>query len=56
MRIKRFENSVFGSNSYVIDDGLNAVIFDIGDTPPIIEYLQTVTMPELLHLVAMQRH
>lgn len=41
MRIKRFENSVFGSNSYVIDDGLNAVIFDIGDTPPIIEYLQT---------------
>ncbi|MDE6631843.1 MAG: MBL fold metallo-hydrolase, partial [Muribaculaceae bacterium] len=40
MRIKRFENSVFSSNSYVIDDGKGAVIFDIGDTAPIFEYLQ----------------
>ena len=40
MRIKRFENSVFSSNTYVIDDGNAAVIFDIGDTTPIFEYLQ----------------
>lgn len=40
MRIKRFENSVFNSNSYVIDDGSHAVIFDIGDTFPIFQYLQ----------------
>ena len=41
MRIKRFENSVFSSNSYVIDDGRNAVIFDIGDTPVIFDYMQS---------------
>lgn len=40
MTITRFENSVFSSNSYVIDDGKAAVIFDIGDTSPIFEYLQ----------------
>lgn len=40
MRTKRFENSVFGSNSYVIDDGHSAVIFDIGDTPHIFDYLK----------------
>lgn len=40
MRIKRFENSVFSSNSYVVDDGRTAVIFDIGDAFPIFEYLQ----------------
>ena len=40
MRIKRFVNSIFSSNSYIIDDGNVAVIFDIGDTSPIFEYLQ----------------
>lgn len=40
MRIKRFENSVFSSNTYVIDDGHSAVIFDIGDTPPVFDCLE----------------
>ena len=39
MRIKRFVNSVFSSNSYVIDNGENAIIIDIGDIEPIASYL-----------------
>lgn len=51
MRIKRFENSVFSSNSYVIDDGKDAVIFDIGDTSPIFKYLQnSELMPTALFI------
>lgn len=40
MRIKRFENSIFSSNTYVIDDGHTAVIFDIGDTPSVFDHLE----------------
>ena len=39
MRLSRFENSVFSSNTYVVDDGKAAVIVDIGDFKPVQEYL-----------------
>lgn len=40
MMIRRFENSVFKSNSYIIDnDGSKAVIIDIGDFAPLQEYM-----------------
>ena len=41
MRIKRFENSVFSSNSYVVDNGTIALIIDIGDFEPIKSYLDS---------------
>lgn len=42
IRVKRFENSVFSSNTFVIDDGFNAVIIDIGDFKPIFNYIKNM--------------
>lgn len=39
MNIKRFENSVFGSNTYVVDDGGSAIVVDIGDLEPVGNYI-----------------
>lgn len=40
MHVKRFENSIFSSNSYVVDTGLSAFLIDIGDFEKILEYLE----------------
>ena len=40
IRIKRFENSVFSSNSYIVSHGNLGVIIDIGDLCLIEEYLR----------------
>ena len=39
MRITKFINNVFNSNTYVIDDGEIAIIIDIGDIQPITDHL-----------------
>ena len=39
MNIKRFENSIFGSNTYVVDDGMNAIVIDMGDLEPVCNYI-----------------
>lgn len=39
MTIHRFENSVFNSNSYIINDGPQAVIVDIGDFNPLVNFI-----------------
>ena len=42
MRITRFENSIFKSNSYIIDNGgSRAVIIDIGDFAPLEEFVKS---------------
>lgn len=40
MKINRFVNRVFNSNSYLIYEGNNAVIIDIGDFEPILKFIQ----------------
>lgn len=40
MHIKRFENSVFSSNSYVVASNRNAIIIDAGDFRPFREYIE----------------
>ncbi len=40
MKIQRIVNSIFTSNTYIIDDNIDAVsLIDIGDIQPIIDYL-----------------
>jgi hydroxyacylglutathione hydrolase len=39
MTVHQFINSIFASNSFVISEGGNAWLFDIGDAKPIIDYL-----------------
>ncbi len=39
MKIQQFVNSVFTSNSYIVHDGRNALIIDVGDFPALKEYL-----------------
>lgn len=39
LKIKQFINSVFNSNSYLIVEGSMAILIDIGDFAPILEYL-----------------
>lgn len=41
VRIQRFESSVFNSNSYVIDNGVVALIIDIGDFDSIRLYIDS---------------
>ena len=35
VKVRKFVNSVFGSNTYVIHDGCEAVIVDAGDLVPV---------------------
>lgn len=39
MKIKRYVNSVFESNSYILHENGNAIIIDIGDFEPINQYI-----------------
>ena len=40
MKIKRIINSIFTSNTYIVDDSIDAVsLIDIGDIKPIKDYL-----------------
>lgn len=40
MIVMRFVNSVFNSNSYVVHNGKEGIIIDIGDFKPIYDYIQ----------------
>ena len=40
MQITQFPNSVFNSNTFVIHDGEQAVIVDLGDFQPVKDYLE----------------
>lgn len=39
VKVRKFVNSVFGSNTYVIHDGCEAVIVDAGDLAPVRDYV-----------------
>lgn len=41
LQIKRFENSVFRSNSYVAWSSRNAIVIDIGDFRPILNFIDS---------------
>ena len=45
MNIKRFGNSIFGSNTYVVDDGMNAIVIDMGDLEPVCNYIAEHSLP-----------
>lgn len=41
MRVRRIVNTVFTSNTYVVREGMEAVIVDIGDVEPVKRYLDS---------------
>lgn len=44
MKIERFVNSVFESNSYILHENGNAIIIDIGDFNPINQYINQLNL------------
>lgn len=44
MKIERFVNSVFESNSYILHENGNAIIIDIGDFEPINQYISELKL------------
>lgn len=41
IKIEQFVNSVFSSNTYVVSDGCDALILDLGDLAPVASYVES---------------